>query len=984
MLDLLIQILLIFFTYFLTPILLLLPCLRIVKFQNTEDAYQFLWILMGLGPFVVSLLLNLSLAIVPGLPQNFYLIVVSSALLMLPVFFNKELGQFSQLLTSFFQDIRSLWPSSWLDRLAIASVILVVSLLYFANMAFPMTGNDPLEYAQTARILADLKSSDAYPILNSDQANGYYGPWSHPMGYVLLLVWNYFIQGSTEYAGWIKFVAPTFSLYSVLLIFSLTRGLPIWLRAIGVHFLISIPMYYAQASISHIDPIRIHGFLVAIVLFWKLLQNPSFALAGLFTFGVGFALYTHSIGILIIPIILGLCLLLWFLKIRNSLVFVVPALFAGLIFVIPQYVDNIRNFGSVVADAGAVPVYELKELGYKDYFRVTREIGEPFQRVVRGALKGFTKTESFGYSYWAFLLMFLSGLFFILRKSSRIKSWLNFKLDLLSLSILVVVGYLFGAVLSTIIGTDALIKNDRYMMTSQPFVSLSIILIAGALFSKFNWQPRSRVLKGLIVLVLAYLCYLPSYRTAYETYSARLSPLTLFDSDLEKLYSYRSGIYRSVLFVKDETAKDAKILNFRQSDFSYYGQREFVSHLDPKIKELYSIQSVDRAFDYLKEQGVTHIATPGYAEPAFYNSVVSKLVGNSAFAKLLLDEYGYRIFQLLDESQTGNNDNQLLVFEWNEGVNSVVWTEFSNVDYYKGSKDNYLSTNFNSTDNRSLSNRVELFRYSGKGLINSVPSQAFSNEFSIEGGMIHSGEFSIEGNGLSRVYLIEFTKTGLNRYSLIWEGTVSKKRDVLFQLAPIPSTKEFRVAVSSVGKSEIQLKSFKLFNTQERYSNRRTESWDAELQGWRAQAHWQVPENIRWGQSDMGIYLKIVDGRKSFLYSPRIDFRTDKNYRVRGKIKGTGQVQLGLYDSKEDKNFYIHDLFLDENFGTFTFETMSGLRRFIEEGKLDPKQFNSTRIAIGPKGDPIRREKPKVTISNLVVEEELEDGSYKRIYEYSL
>ena len=132
----------------------------------------------------------------------------------------------------------------------------------------------------------------------------------------------------------------------------------------------------------------------------------------------------------------------------------------------PGYIVNIKIFGNPIADSGAVPVWNLPNLHYDEWFFMRREIGNQFDRLFYGLLKGLSKPAWFGLSYYLLIVAFY---FYI---SGNLKKLEN-ESYLLTKYLLKIILIFFSFVIITYsLGHDIFIKNYRYQMTLQPFIAL--------------------------------------------------------------------------------------------------------------------------------------------------------------------------------------------------------------------------------------------------------------------------------------------------------------------------------------------------------------------------------------------------------------------------------------------------------------------------------------------------------------------------------
>jgi len=365
---------------------------------------------------------------------------------------------------------------NWLFNRAYAAglvgILLIAAFMFSRVFFLPITANDPLEYAASARLLFDGLSLQNYPYLETDKNNGYYGPWTHPLGYIGLILWGYLIQGTHKISAVISLI----SLYYYVLLFLL----PICLSGKSqkpstiLAFAYSIgltPLIFSLTLDSHIDPIRILVLTCFAILHAKTFNNGGLKNRVILGLVLGLTLYCHSINILLIPLLIIIHIIVCF---RTSPVRVLEGIYIALIAVSLnsfRYYTNYKLFGHPVADTGAVPVWALESLMYEEYFEIIRGFSTFREKWLLGGLGLLTKPHIYGIAGWIFLL----SLWLQLRDANfKVFNFIRnlFGSGIQSIAQLYVLGFLAMMILSLVLGMDSFIKNIRYMLTIVP---LSII-----------------------------------------------------------------------------------------------------------------------------------------------------------------------------------------------------------------------------------------------------------------------------------------------------------------------------------------------------------------------------------------------------------------------------------------------------------------------------------------------------------------------------
>ena len=460
---------LLIFLLTLIPFILFTKFLFRISVDNKKIQELSLPVALIMGPIFLSILLELLLRYFPKENNIFYvlsvLIIGTSLSIFLFLYCYKK--KFFQSLVPNKIKLPLPQPSNKEDFLFLLLLLSVITVFLATLFGF-IIQNDPLEYAKTAQVIYQQKDLTYYPFVDTNFSNDYYGPWTHGLGYINIWVWSYFLA---EYDGLTASARFISDYYLVALIILLIKLSTVFLkqRIIGVLaaiFLCSTPVLITGVTGSHIDIVRIALLFNSLILFHFYLQKPSLKSLVFIGVSVGLALYTHSLNILLFPIIAILWLIherkISLLMIRHGFIF----LFFSLIFVIPSYIINIKLFGNPIADSGAVPVWNLPSLHYDEWFNIRRELGTEAARLFYGVFKGLSKPEWFGFSYYFFIVAFY---FYIAGVLKKIENESNLLTKYLLNVILI---FFFFVIITYSFGLDIFIKNYRYQMTIQPFIAL--------------------------------------------------------------------------------------------------------------------------------------------------------------------------------------------------------------------------------------------------------------------------------------------------------------------------------------------------------------------------------------------------------------------------------------------------------------------------------------------------------------------------------
>jgi hypothetical protein len=462
--------------------------------ESSSTRVRLAVISLGLGPLLLAYVVTAVMTLVPGMSHGAIISVVLIGMAALAVAGtwrqNPQLNRVVPLTLSHLLNARAVSPVALTGWIALAFVVMTVLLL---AVAVPLADNDALEYAGSAKRVYEAASARVYPFVHLDDQDDYYGPWSHPMAYVALQTWGFLVQGHATQAGVIKLIAPYFALCTAAAMLHALGGARRPAAAWGAALLLATPAYLFTIVQNQIDPMRIFALFAACLLLPLLLRAPT-RTARIVGIGVvvGAGIFSHSIGLLGLPIVAALILAKTRAGIGRRIAVAGAVCFVALAVVLWRLIDNLRIFGSPIADFGAVPVYQIPALEWAEYFRQSRGIATFADRWLIGFLAGLTRPPLYGITYWllivAFVLLWLRwwkprGLLGGARLLwSDMRPW--------SIALFVVVLFQVMVLASLLVGTDAFIKNFRYMSTSLPFVILFTLSMLAP--TAMRWMVATR------------------------------------------------------------------------------------------------------------------------------------------------------------------------------------------------------------------------------------------------------------------------------------------------------------------------------------------------------------------------------------------------------------------------------------------------------------------------------------------------------------
>ena len=364
-----------------------------------------------------------------------------------------------------------------------ASLALVVALAYLIGaqiiIAFfqPAYANDTLEYLTAGRLVADAASLKDYPFIDSTRTGGFFGPWTHPPAYPVLIALAYWIQGSSEYSGIARLICPYFAAAQALLLIAVANAEGRRVAGLAAAVLcLSTPLYFLLNSQAHIDSVRIAAFSAAAATVWLAARRPGAGAAVAAGLAVGVSEFSHSIGLLTLGFVAPLFLIAssgpLLARLRSAAIFVA----IGGALAAPFLLRNLRTFGSFLQDNTVL--WTFAELDVEKNRALERGIYTFADKIFAGALRPFSEIDFFGYVWWATLALSMVALY-VARRTTTLSSLVGAtsRSSPLALALMMCVGFLAFQLLTVAMGTDLAIKNARYAMTSQPFACLAAALL---------------------------------------------------------------------------------------------------------------------------------------------------------------------------------------------------------------------------------------------------------------------------------------------------------------------------------------------------------------------------------------------------------------------------------------------------------------------------------------------------------------------------
>lgn len=600
---------------------------------------------IALAPFLLGMSGIVSLALLPGRVGALHLGLTLGLLPVLAVAFRAlapaaARARASGLVARVRGAVAALWAGG-------DSLFAGYSLILAAHVALialgPVTQNDSLEYLLAATEVHATGSLLSYPVLNPEtNVTGFFGPWTHPPLYVVLLYLAQVIQGGPFPPGLTQFVSGWFFAAGSLLILGMAA--PLGRRvAIGAALIfLTPPLFFLGAAQGLIDPLPVLGFGLVIAAILGLSgRGPARALVVGAVLGV--ALWTHSQAVLFLPLALAA---LW-LNDGLGRPVRLAATSAGMLATALaiggwHYLRNLETFGSLVSDDPAVFAFE--PLHWDSYFSIGRGLDNAAALVQYGLFKGLFAFEAYGLAFWGTLV----GMLFLLRESTRAdlrrllrggSSGADRGLGVAWLCALLLAIYMAGIALSIALGIEHLVKNERYLLITLPLVA---VLSSFGFFRLVDSLALTRGIAGSRLLVVG-LGLQASTLVAYQAVGLQLHLPPLFQPEATQIY--RLSQFVPIGDLDREAAETDRVFSMRPADM-YYSRLRMLSYLDERMIDIYRLTDPAAVADRLAAMGVRYLHIPDYGLPPQYNTALQALLARPDLTTLRFQSSDAAIYEL--------------------------------------------------------------------------------------------------------------------------------------------------------------------------------------------------------------------------------------------------------------------------------------------------------------------------------------------------
>jgi hypothetical protein len=95
--------------------------------------------------------------------------------------------------------------------------------------------------------------------------------------------------------------------------------------------------------------------------------------------------------------------------------------------------------------------------------------------------------------------------------------------------------------------------------------------------------------------------------------------------------------------------QDALVLVFDQNAFAYYGGRQTIRDVDPRMIPFYLAKDRAAALAQLHALGITDFYLPPWSWPTIDHSLIKAIAGDPTVARTLVERAGYKLVELLPE-----------------------------------------------------------------------------------------------------------------------------------------------------------------------------------------------------------------------------------------------------------------------------------------------------------------------------------------------
>ena len=413
---------------------------------------------LSLGALVTALLTDLVHRIVSYLSVGGFLIsllVCNSVVLAALLALRQSFGPRQVILTK--SSMWSLRSTTISSRIAFGVIGILAALALFS----PIFGNDQFEYFAVAEQWS-IRGVEGYPPTTGSLEGFVVAPSSHPTAYHTLVA----TLGLSGFPLMFHLVYLTISISSVLYVAGFVKEPGLYILTFC-----GTPIFLSQLTTRSIDPIWLAGLQVGTLSLIELGRTSNalrtlctrHLLASLGTYAIAMALVIgfHSVGLIALALLLGSVLMVLRPSLLQVAVMTGAAFWALLIS--NQYIINFIRYQSPVQDSA--PVFTLANLEFEADLVIRRGLASTSDKLLTGALRGFTDYLDFGLVAWLALL----SLFVLILRSTK-----SGRCQFVSVQLVVLFTSIIFFVISAILDVNLAIKNARYWQILLPSMATVI------------------------------------------------------------------------------------------------------------------------------------------------------------------------------------------------------------------------------------------------------------------------------------------------------------------------------------------------------------------------------------------------------------------------------------------------------------------------------------------------------------------------------
>ncbi len=432
-----------------------------------------------------SLVLLVLIAVTPLLCAKFYGVLLNLGLTT-PKEFKSILVILALFVAAFLKDsqIISIFSAGYaqyfskqnlVDKCLLVASIITILILLLTSWNTALVANDPLEYFKIAHYIQEYGQTKFYPLLTGENTNGFIAPWTHGLGYPLLieLFSSHPILENLNFTP--KLISVFYSIICCVNLLLISNHLKLKYKFLAGFMLLATPIFYNLTFVSHIDSIRVALYMLALNAIFLTIDTKdknSFQLILLSIIINYCALLVHSSGVVSVLTSAGLFFLFSSEGIKKKLVVSCLICSIPILIYLPKIISNIQIYGHPIGDTNNLSVLTLPSIEHADFSRAALGIEHFMDYVQIGLLSGFTKIKIFGFHYYSLAILLIYHICFVKNKAYDEQVMRSLRFFLAGFII-----FYFAVLLSVLLSKIIIIKNMRYYLQVQPLVCISVAIL---------------------------------------------------------------------------------------------------------------------------------------------------------------------------------------------------------------------------------------------------------------------------------------------------------------------------------------------------------------------------------------------------------------------------------------------------------------------------------------------------------------------------